>query len=290
MKKNYYVILVIAIMIVGCILLTSCGLYEEATNYNVNPKNPSEQDPSSEDPPKPVTYEEITSVDSVPSGEYIKGGDIITIDKENKTIKCVSYNGNYSKYLNKDGETKFDTAITFVKYGEYDSIRFQNNGKDNFIYNSNGYIITTKSETSTSTTNLNVMPTSFVTPETGLYVSEEQEQYKVNENGERIPNENGGYEKEKFYLFLDFTETEAKIYVGTSAESHEETPLYMVSNYEYSFNSVGLSIKIPHTEDSYHCSVTFKNTNEVSFVNYSSDVKKYHDYSCSGKLIKVENE
>ena len=66
----------------------------------------------------------------------------------------------------------------------------------------------------------------FIMPTYGFYVSDEQEQYKVDEKGERIANGEGGLLKENFYLFLDLEKTSAKLYVGENNLTHKDTPLH----------------------------------------------------------------
>lgn len=125
----------------------------------------------------------------------------------------------------------------------------------------------------------------FIMPTYGFYVSDEQEQYKADEKGERTANGEGGFLKENFYLFLDLEKTSAKLYAEENNLIHKDTPLHEINDYTLSYNTLGLAIKIPHKDGEFDCTLTITSSTVISFVNSS---EKDGDYSGSDKFTLIE--
>ena len=127
--------------------------------------------------------------------------------------------------------------------------------------------------------------TNIVEPVYGSFKCETKfEKYKADAQGNRIPNGDGGYEKEDFYAFLELTETSAKFFVSDNPNTHGDTPLHSVNNYVLELIGGRVTIHIPHQNGDFNVSISFDDDG-VHFINSSENNV---DHGCSGRFVKVE--
>ena len=275
-------------LLFSLLLLASCG-GGTSTSSSVTSDNSKTELTS-------TTYasgsKEVADAESIDSGMYMQGKTVLELDKAKKKIVSYDFGMDYNKLLAKDGTINFEASITFIEYREHgNAIRFVHGDNEYTLFRhaTNGNLLLSShsiKEETTSSTYVSVYPLpDFIMPTYGSYVSNEQEQYKVDEKGERIANGEGGFIKENFYLFLDLDKTSAKLYVGENSSTHKDTPLHEISGYTLSYNTGGLAIKIPHKDGEFACTLTITSSTVISFVNSS---EKYGDYSGSGKFALIE--
>ena len=232
-----------------------------------------------------TSFPEVSDV-PIESGDYLQGSKVYRLDKAKKTLKIIDYDYDYNKYKNDQGTLVNDYTVKFVQIGEDAAVYY---GEDQ-----EGYYYLKQSGTSVriyhihgggiSYTNMGKFPTLYA-PTYGNYVcTQAQTQYKVDGEGKRIPDESGGYVRETFYLFLELSETSAKLFVGENAETHREEPLHSIENYSLRYNAGGTNIRIPHKNGEYNCSLTIMANNEIKFNN---STEKDGDYSGSGTFTLI---
>lgn len=270
--KKYHKIFLFSLL---SLLFTSCS-----------PISSVSSNASSDNISSSSTFAEISEVADVANGDYILGRNILTIDKDNKKAKLINYEMDYYKYQAKTGTLIYDEDIKFVRYNTYDAINIVS--QNAYIYNSNGkvtYAQIVEGESSYSATyqSINIVP-QFVLPTYGNYISPMLSQDKVDEQGNKIPSDNGGYLQESFYLFLTLSQNKAQLFVSDNSSTHEETPLCEIDNYPLNFNAEGIFFKIPHKEGDKACSLTVTSAETIRFIN---SYEKNGDYSGSGTFTLI---
>lgn len=235
--------------------------------------------------PTSVEYNDTT----VEAGKYMYLKVVYDFDKTNKKIKATEY-ASYSQYKNNTGTLLFEKDVKYIDYSNSHAVYFVNDNKEYYVYmDGNKTKISTKSGSLTSTSTFTKLGT-VADPEYGTYVSTEFEQSKLGSDGKRIPDGNGGYEKEKFYLFVELTESTAALYAGSNSTTHNSEPLYSITNYVATLSQGHVVIEIPHTNGEFCCRLIFEESNVIDFTNYAEDIStdyKYADYSASGTLTKI---
>ena len=279
MKK---LIKLIPVILLG-IVLASCGETSNNKNTPVDPPNPG---PSIQEPdPEPELVEVSTT--EVEGGKYMYNDVVYDIDKTLKKVTVTRYT-SYTAYKNNTGTLLFEKSIKYVKYEksdvEHNAVYFENDSKVYYMYvKGTSTMIEEKSGLSFSSGGV-VRMTDILEPTYGLYVSSLQEQERVDENGQRIPNGDGGYEKENFYLCVELTQTSAKLYKGTTSTTHDSTPLHQISNYEMLLIAGKIVIRIPHQNGNYNCSITIKANNKI---HVNNSYETHGDYSASGDFTLI---
>ena len=185
-----------------------------------------------------------------------------------------------------------ELGVKYIDYFGKNALYVNYDNKEYYIYinNANNLEISTKKGSVTSTSSLLKLPEVIAEPEYGTYVSGKNTQYKLDQDGKRIPTSEGGYEQEDFYLFVELTEPKASLYAGSNASTHNDEPLYSIDNYVSKFVQGKVVIYIPHTNGQYNCNLKFNESNLIEFVNSSENLDgdlKYADYSCSGTMTKI---
>ena len=297
MKKIIKGVSVLAALILVGLGLSSCF---EGSVPALTSTSPTSKEPIIIDPTTTKTSEGYTEVADVaiPSGKYMVNSTLYDYNKENKRVIVTKYD-TYTAYKNNQGTKLFDTTVKFVSFSpsmslktfSYDSIYFKNGDTEYFAYvekkESGDFLRFVEKKGISETTNGWLTTSSIVEPSYGNYVSNVQNDYKVDSEGNRIPNDNGGYVKEDFYLFLELTATSAKLYVGDNNEVHSKIPLHEVSNYELLLRNGYVVIQIPHKNGSYNCSLTILSQTQIRFTNYSEETPKYGQYSGQGTFTKT---
>lgn len=294
MKKTIKGLIVGALFTLGFVSLSSCNNSNIVSTREVYPVEPSEVTTAK----KTTTYKEVSSAD-VEDGDYSYLNGVLKIDNTNKKVTFTKYN-DYDEYKAGGKTPEYNESFKYVEYEfmelstatykKANAIYFVHLAEEFFIYK-NGDSIYLDSNSNASgiihhTRGLVISKvTSFVTPTHGTYVSNELEQYKVDESGNRISNGDGGFQKEKFYLFLELTATEAKIYNSDNNTTHGNTPLHSISNYKLKMRPSGLYIEIPHTQGEFKCSLVIESRSSIGFVNA---YEKHGDYSGSGDFVLLD--
>ena len=273
--NKYHKVILLSLL---SLLFTSCSPTKSTTSSN-----------SGENISSSSTFAEISDVADISSGDYILGRNILSIDKNNKKAKLVNYEMDYYKYKAKNGTLIYDENIKFVRFKDnYDAINIVS--QNAYIYTSNGkvtYAQLTEGENSYSSTyqSINLVP-QFVLPTYGDYISPKLTQNKIDEQGKKIPSDNGGYVQESFYLFLTISQDKAQLFVSDNTSTHNENPLGEIENYSLSFNAEGIFFKIPHKEGDKACSLTVASAETIRFIN---SYEKNGDYSGSGTFTLINN-
>lgn len=235
----------------------------------------------------PTTTVLVENSDSdVESGEYIMGKLVYALDKTNKKITCTDYNGEYNKYVNKQGTKKFEAAVKFYNYNDYKAVCFETEDYICYLYkdSNNVYNLVKTSDGYLDRTSISKMPT-LTNFTYGTYVSSELEGKKYDADGKTI-YEDGKAVKVKYYLFLELTQTSAKIYIGDNNTTHNETPYLSVQNYVTYFNNGGLLLKLYFSSESEdHISLNRPTENTIHF---SPSFSKNNTYESSGTFTKTE--
>ena len=268
------------------LFLASCGGNSSATGLSTAPGHLSMPTTTSEK----ALISEIPDVAAIESGDYIRGKEIYRLDKANKKLKILNFGMDYRKYKNNEGTTVAEVDIQFVRFSEieFDCIYYTLEDASYLIYQSLNTINCAKiTDAGLMSSTIYHFPKTLIEPTYGNYVSEAKTKNKVGPDGQRIPNSEGGYETETFYLFLELTETSAKVYVGANNTEHSPTPLHQIENYVLSYNNGGVAIRIPHESNpDYNVRLTFRVANEIRFTN-DSEVRD--DYGCSGNFTLMGN-
>ncbi|MBQ7242949.1 MAG: hypothetical protein IJS52_01940 [Bacilli bacterium] len=277
-------------ILLAAMLLTACGSSSSATSHPTGLSTGGT--PASSQAAAAISYADATDAEGIESGMYLHGKYVYDLNKADKKLTCYDFGMDYNKLKAKEGTKVFDVAINFVVYGEHgNAIHFVAETKDHYLYVSTAgkiaedLVTVDDGQYSISSSFISTLPT-FVEPRYGSYVSDKEfKQDKVDAEGKRIENSEGGYEKETFYLFLDLTATSAKIYVGENNQTHRDTPLHEIENYGLTYNPGGLAIKIPHKDGEFSCTLTVVAENTISFNNA---YEKHGDYSAAGKFVLME--
>ena len=274
-------------ILLAAMLLTACGSSSSGTPQPTDLSTGGT--PASSQAAPVLSYADATDAEGIDSGMYLYGKYIYDLNKADKKLTCYDFGMDYNKLKAKEGTKVFDVAINFVVYGNKgNAIHFVAGAFDYYLYVSKegkiaeDVVTFDGGQSSIASMFISTLPT-FVEPRYGSYVSDKEfEQYKVDAEGKRIENGEGGYEKETFYLFLDLTATSAKIYVGEDNKTHRETVLHGIDNYALTYNAGGLAIKIPHKDGEFNCTLTVVAENTISFNNA---YEKHGDYSAAGKFV-----
>ena len=261
------------IILLGVLLLTGCSTGGESSSPVITSSS-SEVTTSS-------GYEEVTDA-NINSGDYIVGELIYRVDKNSKKLSVIDFDMDFWKHDRDQGELKLEKDIKYVNYSGNDAVYYQDDGKDFFIYKSNNSIyLTKKSGNTTTSQTIYAFPLNPAIPyRPAIYISNQLEQYKVDKDGNRIPDGEGGYQKETFYLFVRLRDTYAALYVGTRTEGWDFEQGY-INDYKYSYNVGGMMIKIPHAEDDGYCTLTVTGNYEMRISNHSD---KEGNYSGTGTM------
>lgn len=273
-------------ILLAAMLLTACGSSTSGTSH---PTGLSTQTPTQSQAAPTISYADATDAEGIDSGMYLHGKYVYDVNKADKKLTCYDFGMDYNKLKAKEGTKVFDVAINFVVYGNKgNAIHFVVETKDYYLYVSKegkiaeDLVTFDGGQSSITSMFISTLPT-FVEPRYGSYVSDKEfKQDKVDAEGKRIENGEGGYEKETFYLFLDLTATSAKIYVGEDNKTHRDTALHSIDNYALTYNPGGLAIKIPHKDGEFNCTLTVLSENTIDFNN---SYEKYGDYSAAGKFV-----
>ena len=273
-------VMILTTLMLAALFLVSCGGAETVTTPAVKTTAPA----TTSEPAQEVV--EIEDVAKVPSGDYIVGKEVYRLDKEAKTLEILDFNMEYLKYKNDEGTLVYETGIGFYNIAGYERIVYMRDGVEYRIYESAGKIYHAKvGNGSSSSTSILPFPDTVILPTFGSYVSGPLEQFKVDSEGNRVKNPDGSFERETFYLFLDLTKASVKLYVGWDDTTHWNNPILSLDGYVLSYNTAGLSIRVPHSEGStYALRLTIK-AGGISFVN---DTENYGDYSGSGVFTLIK--
>ena len=275
------------LLLLATALLASCGAVTPTT-----PTSDTQPATTASIPIPSLSFSEVSDAENLQSGMYLHSKLVYDLNKADKKLTCYDFEMDYNKLKNKNGTKVFEVSINFVAFGENgNAAHYTVEGSEYFLYvGSAGKITEAKvvieeNRVTYLASYLSAMPT-FIEPTYGSYVSNQEfTQDKVDEKGERIPNGDGGFVKEKFYLFLDLSATSAKLFVGEDNKTHREAPLHMIDNYALTYNAGGLSIKIPHVGGEFACSLTVTAANTIRFNNSS---EKHGDYSAAGTFVFIE--
>ena len=291
MKKKNLLLLATSMLV-----LASCGAPAPSSSQATETSSHGTGLSSDSSSSLPPLYKEVDTND-FPSGVYCVRDDFYTYSKEEKKIVANEYT-DYAAYKAKQGTETLNVSVKFV---EFNSTYFGSNikavyffdeatGIHYFIYKNGDIYQMDKvsidgNSYSWGTTPLKVInENTFVEFSYGLYVSDELTQDKVDAEGKRIPNEDGGYVKENFYLFLELSEAKAAIYVSDNNKTHGETPLHSVENYKIRISGGTLLIDIPHKDGDFSCHLSSKSETQIKFNN---SYEKHGDYSASGTFNKI---
>ena len=249
--KNLNIIKVMVIL--GSLFLTSCGGNTEVSS------NPSIEASSSE----PFSYQDVDDAPLVDSGDYIVNKLVYHIDKGSKKLTVLDYDMDFYKYTRNQGETVAEHNFKFVKYIIYDSIYYQDGGKDYFIYYDGSLFQLANVDGGTTVRqSIHQFPRNLTEPDRpAIYISDKQTQ-----------------NNEDFYLFLRLRSTYAALYVGTRTEGWD-AELGYINDFKYSYDLIGMMIQIPHAEDDGRCKLSVVDNDTIRFSNSSS---KEGAYSCTG--------
>ena len=231
-----------------------------------------------------ITYKELDDCD-FPAGKYMYNDILFDYNKTDKKVVATQYE-SYSAYKNNNGVKQFEETVKFVERSNTPSVYFKNGDYEYFFYIQEGKNKISKVKGSTTGTYGLPSIDSIVEPTYGTYVSAECEQYIVDASGNRIEKDGGGYQKEKFYIFLELTAASAKVYYSSNNTSHGETPLYTLDNYVLTLKNGNVCFAIPHPNGEYSCSFYVKSDTVIHCTNSSENVKG-GDYSMSGDLTKL---
>lgn len=274
---------ILTTLIAGAMLLASCG------------GTPSSSDPASSAPSmepssssSAASFVDVDDVPTVESGDYLFNyKHVYRLDKANKKLKVLDFGMEYNRYKNGNGDLIAESNLRFVELNGARYVLFYLNEVPNLLYKDGQgtYYVLKYDGDYMEKTAINKLPEEYVMPSYGTYVSDKEfPQKKVNAQGERELDSQGNYIYETFYLFLDLTPTEAKLYVGENNETHAETPLHAISNYVLYFNLGGLYIKIPHEGSTVTTGVTITSSTTM---HVNNSWEKDGDYSASGTFSLI---
>ena len=272
MKIKKVLTVALALGLVG-LLLTSCS--SEGSETTTTPVATSTQTTTT------AQYKEVADTD-FKSGKYMHNASVYEFDKTNKKIIITDYK-NYTAYKNNEGTKKLDTTVKFVESTFGNAVYFEYNSNQVLLYLRDG-----KPRKYTKTSGgysddglVNVL--SIIEPTYGTFVSAAETQKKVDSEGNYIMD-GDNYVTETFYLFLELTETDAKVYVSDNNQTHGAAALHEVSNYELRIINGYVTISIPHKNGDYDVSLRFTSSTTI---RYTNSYEKRGDYSCAGTLTKV---
>ena len=281
MKNNIRIILP---LVASALLMASCGGAQPSSS-SIAPSSPTESSVSSAESSDEMV--DIDDVAEIASGDYIYRKVILRLNKAEKKIKAIDYGNEYKKYKADQGTVQYEETIRFVKISGVKTIYYTHGEAKYYIQlkQTNYIAVMCHEGYSTSTFPMSLVPETVQMPVYGSYVSGELEHYKVDGEGKRIPSGDGGYEKEKFYLFIDISETSIKLYNGADATTHAETPLLSKDNYALLMNSKGVYVSVPHADPAYHLSLSDFGETSFRFVNA---FEKHGDYSGEGTMTLIQ--
>lgn len=231
-----------------------------------------------------TTYKEVADC-NVASGKYMLNDVIYDYNKNDKKVIATQYE-SYTAYKNNVGTKQFEATVKFVEKSNTSAVYFENGGYEYFFLVKEEKVRIIRTKNSVSSEYVLQTFDNIVEPAYGTYVSAKYDQYVVDASGNRIPKDDGGYQKEDFYLFLELTATSAKVYNSDNNQTHGATPLYSLDNYVLYLKNGHVTFSIKHPNGEYTCSFTVKSDTIISCTNYSEDVKG-GDYGMSGNLTKI---
>ena len=284
-KHTKFIILALAIASLG-IMLTACS---SGNNAGGDPaKSSSTQQQQQADPtPSSSTervVEEVSDCD-LPSGKYMVNKTVYDYNKTDKKIIVTEYE-TYTDYLNNTGTKKYEGTVKFIQYtSSITAILFNDGTYDNYFYKDGSAVKYRIAHGSTYFSGTATSPDNVLLPTYGTYVSPIQERYLVDEQGNRIPNGEGGYQKGNYYLFVELTATSVKLYKSDNPTTHEDTPILSKDNYVFELIAGRALIKILHTDPTYNCRI---NAVSATVIAVTNDEEKHGDYSCACNFTKVE--
>ena len=283
-KHTKFITLALAIASLG-IMLTACS---SGNNAGGDPaKSSSSQQQQQEATPSSSAervVEEVADCD-LPSGKYMVNKTVYDYNKTDKKVVVTEYE-NYSDYLNNRGTKKYEGTVKFIQYtSSITAILFNDGTYDNYFYKEGSAVKYRIAHGSIYSSGTASSPDDVLIPANGTYVSPIQERDVVDEQGNRIPTGEGGYQKENYYLFVEITATSVKLYVSDNQTSHGSTPLLSKDNYVLELINGTAYIRIPHADTYYKCSIRAKSSTVLIVIN---DWEKHGDYSCSCDFTKVE--
>ena len=274
MKKKKLLLPIIAVSLLAS--LSACNMISPSSSTNKPESTPTAQTPSTT-----KTLVEVTDCEDIESGDYIINGNFVTVDKSNKKITAMKYeNNDYNKYKAKDGTKVFELDIKFVEFNDTHAVYYKNDNAEYFLIKSGTSFYQYKRVDGVLTYNSFYKMPVIVNIEYGEYVSTKQNDYVYDDNGNKVPNGEGGYQKHDFYYHVDLREKSVKVYVSDNDSTHNDTVVYQIENYALVVNAGGLAIKIPKTE--FDFSITFTEKG-IRFTDSSGQGSRY---SGSGTLTK----
>ena len=244
-------------MILGSLFVTSCGA-SQGSSSNIT----SEEAPVSTSSQR--SYEETSDAPLIDNGiEFIMGEYIYKVDKDSKKITVTDYDLDFWKKYREQGTVVGEKNFNFVKYIGYDAIHYVEDGKDYFIYTDGTSFYQAKVEgISTSSNTIFRFPLNPAIPERGcFYISEKHTQ-----------------NNEDFWLFLRLDADYAVLYVGYRTDGYDHELGY-IRDYKYSYNPIGMMIKIPHMDEGNYITLSVVDDTTIRFSNHSD---KASGYPCSG--------
>ena len=245
-------------MILGSLFVSSCA----------TPHTSSSNITSEESQPAPISsqysYEETSDAPLIDNGiDFIMGTLIYHVDKDAKKITVIDYDMDFWKKYREQGTVVREINFNFVKYVVYDSIHYTEEGKDFFIYKKDTSFYLSKVDGNTTISNtIFRFPLNPAIPERGcFYISEKHTQ------GD-----------EDFWLFLRLDAEYAALYVGYRTDGYDHELGY-INEYKYSYNQIGMMIKIPHMDETSYITLSVVDNYTIRFNNHSDNAS---GYPCSG--------
>ena len=246
-------------VILGSLFVTSCG-----SNPEVSSNNTSEETSAPVSSSQPYSYEQTSDAPLIDNGiDFIMGKLIYHVDKDAKKISVMDYDMDFWKKYREQGTLVREINFNFVKYIGYDSIHYTEEGKDYFIYKKETSFTLSKVDGNTTISNtIFRFPLNPAIPERGcFYISEKHTQ-----------------NNEDFWLFLRLDAEYAALYVGYRTDGYDHELGY-INEYKYSYNQIGMMIKIPHMDETSYCTLSVVDQYTIRFNNHSENP---NGYPCSG--------
>ena len=268
----------------GALFLASCGGGSSSQSRSL----PSSDASSSISSSAAISSFPEVSDSPVASGDYLKGSTVYRLDKENKKLKIIDFEGDYAKYKSDQGTPVNEYTVKFVQIDENAVVYYEvGNGFYYLVQEGKSVKLVHVESGSIRSTSIAKFPT-LLAPTYGNYVSTEAfTQNKLSESGERLSDDSGNPIKETFYLFLELSETSAKLFVGGDNQTHREQPLHFIENYTLRYNAGGTCIQIPHQNGEFKCTLNIMPDNQIDFNNAW---EKDGDYSAAGTFVLASSD
>ncbi len=230
------------------------------------------------------TYQEVSEC-PIETGTYMLNNELYDFNKDTKKMIVTKYN-DYSAYKSNQGEKQVDTTVKYISYNGRNTIYFVNGDYEIFIFkNSENKIRIRRQHNGVYGEYGFVSTANIVEPTYGTYVSTVKEKTKTDAQGNPVPNGDGGYEVENFYVFLVLTETSAKVYLSDNNTTYDANRLLRsLDNYRLELINGFVYIRIPHGDTGYKFSSYVKSATEIHF---TEDSEGRYDYGSSGIMTKI---